>query len=82
MDGDTVGECSTMTAEIRPGALRLRIPQDSALAAAPYQGQAAEAALASTNGAHGPQAAPAGSSNGAGTRRPVAARLRRRGVSP
>ena len=53
MDGDTVGECSTMTAEIRPGALRLRIPQDSALARPPHDETAVEAALAQTNGEHG-----------------------------
>jgi diacylglycerol kinase family enzyme/membrane-associated phospholipid phosphatase len=81
MDGDTVGECSTMTAEIRPGALRLRIPRDSALAASRHHDQAAEA-LASTNGSHGPQAAPPESANGAADRRPVADRLRRRRVSP
>jgi diacylglycerol kinase (ATP) len=81
MDGDTVGECSTMTAEIRPGALRLRIPRDSALAASPHRDEAAEA-LASTNGSHGPQAAPPQSVNGDAGRRLVAGRLRRRRVSP
>ena len=50
MDGDTVGECSTMTAEIRPGALRLRIPRDSALARPPQNDPPVEAALALTNG--------------------------------
>ncbi|HET9560792.1 MAG TPA: hypothetical protein VFP01_01675, partial [Propionibacteriaceae bacterium] len=27
LDGDTVGECNTLTAEVVPGALRLRVPR-------------------------------------------------------
>ena len=27
LDGDTVGECNTLTAEVVPGALRLRVPK-------------------------------------------------------
>ena len=27
VDGDTVGECNTMTAEVLPGALTLRVPR-------------------------------------------------------
>jgi diacylglycerol kinase family enzyme len=27
LDGDTVGECKTLTAEVLPGALRLRVPR-------------------------------------------------------
>jgi diacylglycerol kinase family enzyme len=75
MDGDTVGECSTMTAEIRPGALRLRIPQDSALARPRQEGPAA--ALASSNGQHGPAAAEPSDSAGDGATRPLADRLPR-----
>ena len=78
MDGDTVGECSTMTAEIRPGALRLRIPRDSALARPPQNDPPVEAALALTNGERGPQAAPASDSEGDDSAgRPLVDRLRR-----
>ena len=78
MDGDTVGECSTMTAEIRPGALRLRIPRDSLLARPPQSDLPVEAALALTNGKHGPQAALASDSEGDdGGGRPLVDRLRR-----
>src|SRR5918995_1118 len=78
MDGDTVGECSTMTAEIRPGALRLRIPRDSLLARPPQSDLPVEAALALTNGKHGPQATLASDSEGDdGGGRPLVDRLRR-----
>jgi diacylglycerol kinase family enzyme len=77
MDGDTVGECSTMTAEIRPGALRLRIPRDSALARLPHKDTPADAALALTNGERGPQVALASHSEGDAGGRPVVDRLRR-----
>ena len=56
MDGDTVGECSTMIAEIRPGALRLRIPRDSALARPPQNDRASRGGP----GAHQRGARPAG----------------------
>jgi diacylglycerol kinase (ATP) len=80
MDGDTVGECSTMTAEIRPGALRLRVPRDSAQASSPQNDPPVEAALARTNGSRGPGTALEGDSEGG---RPLTSRLRRRGgVSP
>jgi len=79
MDGDTVGECSTMTAEIRPGALRMRIPRDSAMAR-PEDDAPVEVDLARTNGSDRAPSASAGDSSGNG-RRPLAGRLRRRAVS-
>ncbi len=81
MDGDTVGVCSTMTAEVRPGALRLRVPQDSALAGSPSDDAPAEIALSRTNGSRGPRGELTGDPDEPADRRPVAARSRR-GVSP
>jgi diacylglycerol kinase (ATP) len=78
MDGDTVGECSTMTAEIRPGALRLRIPHDSALARPPQNDPPVHADLALTNGASGPPAPLVSDSEGDGSAaRPLIDRLPR-----
>ena len=78
MDGDTVGECSTMTAEIRPGALRLRIPRDSALARPPQNDPPVHAALALTNGASGPPTPLVADSEGDGAAaRPLVDRLPR-----
>jgi diacylglycerol kinase family enzyme len=37
MDGDNVGECRTMTAEVQPGALTLRVPRRTAGAERPAQ---------------------------------------------
>jgi diacylglycerol kinase (ATP) len=49
VDGDTVGECSTMTAVVRPQALLMRVPRSAGPAGLPYELPAEE--LASTNGA-------------------------------
>jgi diacylglycerol kinase (ATP) len=52
VDGDMVGECSTMTAEVRPGVLTMRVPRTPARSSLPYELPAEE--LAGTNGASGP----------------------------
>src|SRR5829696_9536905 len=56
MDGDTVGECTSLVAEVQPGTLLLRVPR---LRRAITAGPSAIAADPSTNGASpSPAAAP------------------------
>ncbi len=43
LDGDTVGKCSSMTAEVVPGALNLRVPRSVKRNALPTAAEAAEA---------------------------------------